>query len=69
MCDPSTGETMVTEFSSQEDSGPHMAVKVASVVRALSRGAVQADPHIVLAEHGDDTLTVHLGAMGEAPGH
>ena len=34
---------------------------------ALSPGAAQAYRHIMLAEHGDDTLTVHLGATGEAP--
>ena len=66
MSNPSPGETRVTEFS-QEDPGPDKAVKVALVVRTLSPGATQADPHIVLTEHRDDTLTVHLWAMGEAP--
>ena len=65
--DPSPGETRVTEFSSQEDSGPDTTVKVASMVRVLSPGAAQADRHIVLAEHGDHTITVHLGATGGAP--
>ena len=44
-----------------------MAVKVVSVVHALSPGAAQVDRHIMLAEHGDDTLMAHLGATGEAP--
>ena len=55
LLDPSSGEIRVTEFSSLEDSGPDTMMRVASVVHALSPGAAQADRHIVLAEHGDDT--------------
>ena len=65
LCRPSPGKSRFTEFS-QEDSRPDMAVRVASVVRALSPGMAHTDRHIVLAEHGDTTLTVHLGATEEA---
>ena len=64
--DSSPGETRVTKFSSQEDSGPKTTLKVASVVRALSPGAAQTDCHAVFNEHSGDTLTLSLGATGEA---
>ena len=40
-------------------------MRVTLVVSTLSPGAAQADRHIVLAEHGDNTLTVHLGKTEE----
>ena len=66
--DPSPSKARITDFSSEEESGPVAMVKVALVVCALSPGAAQADRHIVLDKRSGDIITIHLGVTESKPG-